>query len=145
MIMSETDSPYVSPVPYRGKRNEPLYVSEIVKKIQRECDEAAHSCMVIVTVGGGVGWLREEFQALGAPDFDRRGAVSDEYIRIFKTLWTESPASFAGRFYRFEAVHCLPQPVQKPHPPLWFGANAPVALKRSTMVYYSARTIQLSM
>ena len=47
-----------------------------------------------VTVGVGVGWLREEFQALGVPDFDRRGAVSDEYLRIFKTLWTESPACF---------------------------------------------------
>jgi TatD DNase family protein len=33
MIMSETDAPYVSPVPYRGKRNEPSYVKEIVKKI----------------------------------------------------------------------------------------------------------------
>lgn len=33
MIMSETDSPYVTPVPYRGKRNEPCYVSEVVKKI----------------------------------------------------------------------------------------------------------------
>ena len=32
MIMSETDSPYVAPVPYRGKRNEPVYVKEIVKK-----------------------------------------------------------------------------------------------------------------
>lgn len=32
-IMSETDSPYVSPVPYRGKRNEPLYVQEVVKAI----------------------------------------------------------------------------------------------------------------
>ena len=32
-IMSETDSPYVSPIPYRGKRNEPVYVREIVKKI----------------------------------------------------------------------------------------------------------------
>ena len=31
--MSETDSPYVSPVPYRGKRNEPVYVVEVVKKI----------------------------------------------------------------------------------------------------------------
>src|SRR6185295_11086914 len=39
-----------------------------------------------VTVGVGVGWMREEFEALGAPDFDRRGAASDEYIRIFKTL-----------------------------------------------------------
>lgn len=33
MIMSETDSPYITPVPYRGKRNEPLYVQEVVKKI----------------------------------------------------------------------------------------------------------------
>jgi probable F420-dependent oxidoreductase len=71
-----------------------------------------------VTVGVGVGWMREEFEALGAPDFDRRGAVTDEYLRIFKTLWTESPASFAGRFYRFDALRCQPQPVQKPHPPI---------------------------
>ncbi len=33
MIMSETDSPYVTPTPFRGKRNEPLYVKEVVKKI----------------------------------------------------------------------------------------------------------------
>jgi probable F420-dependent oxidoreductase len=83
-----------------------------------------------VTIGVGVGWLREEFQALGAPDFDRRGAVSDEYIRIMKTLWTECPASFAGQFYRFEAVRCLPAPVQKPHPPIWVGGHSPAALRR---------------
>jgi probable F420-dependent oxidoreductase len=44
-----------------------------------------------VTLGVGVGWMREEFEALGAPEFERRGAVTDEYIRIFKTLWTQSP------------------------------------------------------
>ncbi len=33
MIVADTDSPYVAPVPHRGKRNEPVYVSEIVKKI----------------------------------------------------------------------------------------------------------------
>ena len=32
-ILSETDAPYVSPVPYRGKRNEPAYVIEVVKKL----------------------------------------------------------------------------------------------------------------
>ena len=33
MIMSETDAPFVAPVPYRGKRNSPIYIEEIVKKI----------------------------------------------------------------------------------------------------------------
>lgn len=46
-----------------------------------------------VTVGVGVGWLREEFQALGAPDFDRRGAVSDEYIRIMTRTGERRPFS----------------------------------------------------
>ncbi len=83
-----------------------------------------------VTVGVGVGWLREEFQALGAPDFDRRGAVSDEYLRIFKALWTQDPASFRGEFYSFEALRCLPHPTQKPHPPIWVGGHSKVALRR---------------
>ena len=83
-----------------------------------------------LTVGVGVGWLREEFEALGAPDFERRGAASDEYLRIFKTLWTENPASFAGEFYRFAGLRCLPHPVQKPHPPIWIGGHSAPALRR---------------
>jgi probable F420-dependent oxidoreductase len=83
-----------------------------------------------VTVGVGVGWLREEFLALGAPDFDRRGAVSDEYLRIFKALWTQDPVSYRGAFYRFDSVRCLPHPVQKPHPPIWVGGHSKVALRR---------------
>jgi probable F420-dependent oxidoreductase len=83
-----------------------------------------------VTVGVGVGWLREEFQALGAPDFDRRGAVGDEYLRIFKTLWTQDPASFRGEFYHFDAIRCLPHPAQKPHPPIWIGGHSKAALRR---------------
>ncbi|HET9855100.1 MAG TPA: LLM class F420-dependent oxidoreductase [Methylomirabilota bacterium] len=83
-----------------------------------------------VTVGVGGGWLREEFEALGAPDFDRRGAVSDEYLRIFKALWTQDPASHRGEFYRFDSVRCLPHPVQKPHPPIWVGGHSKAALRR---------------
>jgi len=84
-----------------------------------------------LTVGVGVGWLREEFEALAAPDFDRRGAVSDEYLRIFKALWTQNPASFQGRFYQFDRLRCLPQPVQKPHPPIWVGGHSRAALRRA--------------
>ena len=84
-----------------------------------------------VTVGVGVGWLREEFQALGAQSFDRRGALSDEYIRIFKTLWTKTPVSYRGEFYSFDEIRFEPQPVQKPHPPIWIGGHSKVALRRA--------------
>jgi TatD DNase family protein len=43
-IMADTDSPYVAPVPHRGKRNEPLYVKAIIKKIAESGNEiATHS------------------------------------------------------------------------------------------------------
>jgi probable F420-dependent oxidoreductase len=83
-----------------------------------------------VTVGVGVGWLREEFEALQAPDFDQRGAASNEYLEIFKTVWTQDPASFDGAFYQFKALRCLPHPVQKPHPPIWIGGHSRPALRR---------------
>src|SRR5262245_37172528 len=84
-----------------------------------------------VTVGVGVGWLREEFAALAAADFDRRGAVRDDYRRIFKPLWTQTPASFGGDFYRFKSLRCLPQPVQNPPPPIWIGGHSRAALRRA--------------
>ncbi|UYN97453.1 MAG: LLM class F420-dependent oxidoreductase [Enhydrobacter sp.] len=83
-----------------------------------------------VTLGVGVGWLKEEFEALDSPDFDRRGAVTDEWLTIFKQLWTRSPASFEGRFYRYADIRCEPFPAQKPHPPIWVGGHSPAALRR---------------
>src|SRR6476469_8162845 len=59
-----------------------------------------------VTLGVGVGWLKEEFEALDSPEFERRGAVSDEWITIFKRLWTTSPDSFAGQFYSYTGIRC---------------------------------------
>jgi probable F420-dependent oxidoreductase len=84
-----------------------------------------------VTLGVGVGWLKEEFEALGSPDFDKRGAVSDEWIAICKQLWTQSPASFEGKFYRYRDIRCEPFPLQKPHPPIWVGGHSQAALKRT--------------
>jgi probable F420-dependent oxidoreductase len=83
-----------------------------------------------VTVGVGVGWLREEFETLGCFEFDRRGALSDEYLKIFKILWSQEPASFDGEFYRFDALHFLPKPIQKPYPPIWIGGHSRPALRR---------------
>jgi len=84
-----------------------------------------------VTLGIGVGWLREEFAALGAADFDRRGAVSDEYLTIFKKLWSPGPVEHAGTYYSFAPLRCEPLPVQRPHPPIWVGGHSKAALRRT--------------
>jgi len=83
-----------------------------------------------VTVGCGAGWMDEEFKAVGAPPFAERGKVTDEYLRIFKTLWTEDDPRFEGNYARFQNIKFLPKPVQKPHPPLWIGGESPAALRR---------------
>ena len=82
-------------------------------------------------VGCGVGWMREEFEAIGAPPFDERGDVSDEYIRAFKELWTSDTPTFQGRYCSFKDIVFEPKPVQKPHPPIWVGGESPPALRRA--------------
>ena len=82
-------------------------------------------------VGCGVGWMREEFEAIGAPPYDERGAVGDEYIRAFKELWTSDSPRFDGKYCSFSDVSFEPKPVQKPHPPIWIGGESPPALRRA--------------
>jgi probable F420-dependent oxidoreductase len=82
-------------------------------------------------VGVGVGWWPEEFEALAAPPFAQRGAVTDEYINLMKTLWTEDSPRFEGKHYRIGDVTMLPHPVQKPHPPIWVGGHTEPALRRT--------------
>jgi len=84
-----------------------------------------------VTVGCGVGWMKEEFDALGTPPFAERGRVTDEYLRIFKEIWTNSEPAFAGAYSSFGEISALPLPVQKPHPPLWIGGESGPALRRA--------------
>lgn len=83
-----------------------------------------------LTVGVGVGWMREEFEALKAADFAARGAVSDEYIDIFKTLWTEHRPQHNGTHYQFKPLKFAPKPIQTPHPPIWIGGHSKPALRR---------------
>jgi probable F420-dependent oxidoreductase len=84
-----------------------------------------------VTLGVGAGWMREEFEALGAPAFPERGRVTDEYLQAFKILWTEDDPAFDGQHVRFADISFLPKPVQKPHPPIWVGGESPAALRRT--------------
>ena len=84
-----------------------------------------------VTLGIGVGWMEEEFQALGLDTFADRGAVTNEYLRLFKELWTKEDAEFDGRFVQTSGAGFLPKPVQQPHPPIWIGGHTGPALRRA--------------
>src|SRR2546430_7113041 len=82
--------------------------------------------------GVGVGWAKQEFEALGVP-FERRGAISNDYLAAIKTAWTSDPASYTGPFVSFRDVHTGPRPVPPPPPPLWVGGarRAPVPPPRA--------------
>ena len=87
-----------------------------------------------LVVGAGVGWMKEEFEAIGAPPYEERGAVGEEYIRAFKELWTSEDPSFEGRYVRFSDLTFSPKPIQKPHPPIWIGGESPPALRRVALL-----------
>ena len=84
-----------------------------------------------VILGAGVGWMEEEFQALGLDTFKQRGAVTDEFIELYKELWTKDHPSFQGEHYRISGSGFEPKPVQKPHPPIWIGGHTGPAIRRA--------------
>jgi probable F420-dependent oxidoreductase len=83
-----------------------------------------------VTLGAGVGWMAEEFKAIGLDTYSRRGAYSDECIRIFRELWTKDNPSFQGEFHQFSNIRCEPRPVQPGGLPIWIGGHTPQAIRR---------------
>ncbi len=82
-----------------------------------------------VELGLGVGWLEEEFQALGVP-WERRGARNDEYVAAMRTLWAGPHAEFHGEFVDFAPVTCSPRPVNG-NIPILVGGDTPVAIRRA--------------
>jgi probable F420-dependent oxidoreductase len=83
-----------------------------------------------LSLGVGVGWLEEEFRAVGV-DFATRGSRTRECVLALRALWTESEPEFHGRFFDFGPLKFEPKPVQKPHPPIIFGGESPNALRRA--------------
>ena len=80
-------------------------------------------------VGFGLGWSQDEMLAAGA-NMKTRGAQADEFIQVLKSVWTTNPVEFRGRFYQIPRSWIEPKPLQKPHPPIYFAAYAPAAMKR---------------
>lgn len=93
-----------------------------------------------VLLGVGVGWLEEEFNAIGVP-FHDRGRRTDEYIAVMRELWTSDSPTFHGEFVNFDNTHCRPQPAQG-SVPIIVGGDTPVAARRAGRLgdgYFPAR------
>jgi probable F420-dependent oxidoreductase len=84
-----------------------------------------------LTVGIGAGWLKAEFDAVVTTPFAERGAVTDEYVAAFRTLWTEKKPTIAGRYVHYDGLLLEPKPVQEPHPPIWVGGESGPSLRRA--------------
>ncbi len=83
-----------------------------------------------VELGIGVGWLKEEFEALGVP-WERRGRRNDEYVEALRTIWSGQHVEYHGEFVDFEPLSCTPLPPQGPDIPILVGGDTDVAIRRA--------------
>ncbi len=81
-----------------------------------------------VALGFGVGWLKEEFDAVGV-EFSTRGGRTDEMIDVLHKLWGGGVVSHRGRFFNFTDVIVGLTPTQPL--PLYCGGSKPPALRRA--------------
>jgi probable F420-dependent oxidoreductase len=81
-------------------------------------------------VGVGTGGKHRPFAAFGMTP-ERYVARFTEGVQLMKALWTQGRVTFDGEFYKLTDAAMEPKPAQKPHPPIWFGANGEPALRRA--------------
>ena len=82
-----------------------------------------------VDFGVGIGWLKEEFENLQM-DFATRAARTVEYIEVMQALWAPGVSEYSGATYQLSPCLSNPKPVQKPHPPIYFGGETDAAMRR---------------
>lgn len=104
--------------------HEPLQLASAVTTV----DRISHGRLDVgVAPGGG----SRQFSAFGV---DKATFVANftEGLRLMKAAWSDEPrVTFHGRFRQVDDLPIQPKPVQRPHPPIWFGGQAPTALARA--------------
>jgi probable F420-dependent oxidoreductase len=83
-----------------------------------------------VLLGIGVGWVREEFEAVGVP-FEERGRRTDEYVEAMRALWNSDRSSYRGEFVRFHDVVSRPKPARPGGVAIHVGGHSPAAARRA--------------
>ena len=89
-----------------------------------------------VDLGVGVGWQREEYDAVGL-SFEERGRLLDHTLEVCQTLWTEQRASYDSPELTFDGIHQMPKPLQPGGIPIWISGtvNKRVARRLSKFGY----------
>jgi len=104
--------------------HEPLQLASAITAV----DRLSHGRLDVgVAPGGG----RRQFAAFGV---DPATFISyfTEGLQLMKAAWSDEPrVTFHGRFRDVDDLPIQPKPVQRPHPPIWFGGLAPKALARA--------------
>ncbi len=111
----------------------PLYHPVMLAKLAATLDVVSNGRL---DFGIGISGQRDtqiEFEALDIP-VRTRGRRTDEIMQVLKRLWTEEHVSHRGRFFSFEDVTLLPQPVQKPYPPIWVAGRSNAAMRRAAVL-----------
>jgi probable F420-dependent oxidoreductase len=82
-----------------------------------------------LTVGLGVGWSHDEYEAVGVPKRDI-GARLDAALDALNTIWTHAVVQHDGPYARIAPSTIEPKPIQQPRPPLLLAAFTPAGLDR---------------
>ena len=83
--------------------------------------------------GCGLGYRDVEFAAFGTSQGERVQRL-EENLALVKRLWAEDEVSYEGSHFSLDGVTLGVKPLQKPHPPIWMGANADAAIKRAARI-----------
>jgi len=79
-------------------------------------------------IGLGRGYQRYEFERLGL-QLDSGGQRWDESIDVLLKAFEGSPFTYDGKLFKIPETSIFPQPLQKPHPPIWVTAQSPYSLE----------------
>lgn len=105
----------------------PLYHPVMVAEEGAMLDMISHGRLIL---GIGAGYAPEEFAAFGY-SLKERGTRMEEGASLLHRLWTEENVTHHGKHYLVENATIAPRPVQRPRPPIWFGAWAEPAIRRA--------------
>ena len=80
--------------------------------------------------GAGLGYREVEFKGFGTTQAERVMRL-EENLEAIVRLWTEDGVTMAGSHFTLDDATVSLKPMQKPHPPIWLGANADAAVERA--------------